>query len=142
MQAGAPLVGFLHRSRLSCTAEVLVSLWSKHLSALPSPEFLYPFPPDGMHPALFFSPLGPNPSEYLCRAVLLSPQEDMACFLLLFHFFPSLHGQFNHIHETSTVFHLGAEITLPETAEKTYKALCLFSSNKGDFCKKVMKLQS
>lgn len=54
LQAGAPLVGFLHRSRLSCIAEVLVSLWSKRLSTQPSPEFLYPFPPNGMHPALFF----------------------------------------------------------------------------------------
>lgn len=129
-------MGFLHRSCLSCTAEVLVSLWSKRLSALPSPEFLYPFPPDGMHPALFFSPLGPNPSEYLCRAVLLSPQEDMACFLLLFHFFPSLHGQFNHIHETSTVFHLGAEITLPETAEKPIKLCVCLAVTKAIFARR------
>jgi len=86
-----------------------------------------------MNPALFFLPF--SPSDYLGKPGLLSPQYDIACFLLLLLFFPSLRGQFNHIHETSTVFHLGAETILL----KSYKALC---SSKDNFCKKVMRLQS
>lgn len=100
------------------------------------PEFPFLLSSSGVHPALVFLPF--SPSEYLDKAVLLSPQYNVACFLLLLPFFPSLHGQFNHIHETSTVFHLAAETILL----KSYKALCLFSSSKDNFCKKVMRLQS
>lgn len=79
------------------------------------PYFPFLSSSNGVQSALFFSPLSSNPSEYLGRAVLLSPQLDVACFLLLLYFFPSLHSQFNHRRETSTVFHLGAETVLPET---------------------------
>ena len=99
-------------------------------------EFPFLLPSSRMHTAPFFLPL----SRYSLgdKAVLLSPQCDVACFLLLLPFFPSLHGQFNHIHETSTVFHLGEETILL----KSYKALCLFSSSKDNFRKKVMRLQN
>lgn len=98
-------------------------------------EFPFLLPSSGMHPVVFslFSP-----GEYLDKTVLLSPEYDVAGFLLLLPFFPSLHGQFNHIDETSTVFHLGADTILL----KSYKALCLFGSSKDNFCKKVMRLQS
>lgn len=57
--------------------------------------------------SVFFLPF--CPSEYLDKAVLLSPHCDVTCFILLLHFFPSFHGQFNHTHENSTVFQLRAE---------------------------------
>lgn len=100
------------------------------------PEFPFILFSSGVYPALFFLPF--CPSEYLDKAVLVSAQYDVTCFILVLPFFPSFHGQFNHIHETLTVLQLGAENILL----KRYRALCLFSSSKDNFCKKVIRLQS
>lgn len=65
------------------------------------PEFPFLLPSSGMHPVVF-SPF--SPGEYLDKTLLVSPGYDVAGFLLLLPFFPSLHGQFNHSDETSTLY--------------------------------------
>lgn len=127
----------------SCTDPVSAALLRCWCLSGPNASLLSPplsscilFLPMGCTLHCFSPPLSPNPSEYLYRAVLLSPHEDMVCFLLLFHFFPSLHGQFNHIHETSAVFHLGAEIILPETAEKPIKLCVCLAVTKAIFARR------